>query len=128
MDKLLAGLTIVEASRSVAVRYCGRLFAQFGATVVRAPGGDDRRIGYAGAAGEAYGRWLDHRKVADAAGRVDLVIAGLDAAEVTAGEAVAAELGASLLALSWFHPDGPWADWQGCDELMHALTGMAYSF
>ncbi|MFL5202023.1 MAG: CoA transferase, partial [Microvirga sp.] len=66
MYRMLAGLTVVEASRGVAVRYCGRLFAQLGATVIRADGGDDRGIGYAGAAGEAYGRWLDQGKVAAA--------------------------------------------------------------
>jgi crotonobetainyl-CoA:carnitine CoA-transferase CaiB-like acyl-CoA transferase len=130
MDQLLTGLTIVEASRAVAVRYVGRLFAQFGATVVRAPGGDDTAIGYAGRAGEAFGRWLDHRKVAEASQQVDLVIAGLDAQAITAGEALAAGLpgSPSLLALRWFHPDGPWGAWQGADELMHALTGMAYGF
>ena len=128
MHALLAGLTVVEASRAVAVRYCGRLFAQFGATVVRSPGGDDSAIGYAGAAGAAYGRWLDHRKVAAAEGPVDLVIAGLDSGEIAAGEALAARLSATLLALRWFHPRGPWGDWQGCDELLHAVTGMAYAF
>src|ERR1044071_6092456 len=116
MDTLLAGLTIVEASRAVAVRYCGRLFAQFGATVVTAGGGDDRRIGYGGAAGEAYGRWLDHGKTdggRGVGGPVDLVSAGMDAGGVAEGEALAARLpGApSLLALSWFHPDGPNAAW-----------------
>jgi crotonobetainyl-CoA:carnitine CoA-transferase CaiB-like acyl-CoA transferase len=45
MERALAELTIVEASRGVAVRYCGRMFAQLGATVVRAAGGDDRTIG-----------------------------------------------------------------------------------
>jgi crotonobetainyl-CoA:carnitine CoA-transferase CaiB-like acyl-CoA transferase len=128
MDSLLAGLVIVEASRAVAVRYCGRLFAQFGATVVRAAGSDDTAIGYGGPAGEAYGRWLDAGKVADAGAPVDLVIAGLDAQAVTAGEAIAAELGASLLALNWFHPDGPYGAWRGSDEILQALTGMAYSF
>lgn len=130
MDTLLAGLTIVEASRAVAVRYCGRLFAQFGATVVKAGGGDDRRIGYGGAAGEAYGRWLDHGKTDGAGGPVDLVIAGLDAAAVAEGEVLAARLpgGPTLLALSWFHADGPNAGWRGTDEIMQALTGMAYSF
>lgn len=131
MERLLDTLTIVESSRGVAVRFCGRLFAQMGARVVRAPGGDDTAIGYAGEAGEAYGRWLDAGKL-DAVpdGPVDLVIAGQDAAGVAAGEALAADLpgGPSLLALRWFHPDGPYADWRGTDEILHALAGMAYGF
>jgi crotonobetainyl-CoA:carnitine CoA-transferase CaiB-like acyl-CoA transferase len=131
VERLLEGLTVVEASRGVAVRFSGRLFAQLGATVVRAAGGDDRTIGYAGAAGEAYGRWLDAGKLGDAPARpVDLVIAGQDAAGVAAGEALAAGLpGApTLLAIRWFHADGPYADWKGSDEILQALTGMAYSF
>jgi crotonobetainyl-CoA:carnitine CoA-transferase CaiB-like acyl-CoA transferase len=129
MDQLLDGLIVVEASRDVAVRYCGRLFAQFGATVVRAEGGDDTAIGYAGAAGEAYGRWLDAGKTAALpTGPVDLVIAGLDAAAVAVGEGLRGRLGGSLMALTWFHPAGPYAAWRGTDELINALGGIAYSF
>jgi crotonobetainyl-CoA:carnitine CoA-transferase CaiB-like acyl-CoA transferase len=131
MERLLETLTVVEASRGVAVRYCGRLFAQLGATVVRAPGGDDTRIGYAGAAGESFGRWLDAGKAGQAGERgVDLVLAGQDAEGVAQGEAAAASLAGApaLLALRWFHPDGPYADWRGTDEAVQALAGMAYSF
>lgn len=131
MERLLDTLTIVESSRGVAVRFCGRLFAQLGAKVVRAPGGDDTTIGYAGAAGEAYGRWLDAGKL-DAVpdGPVDLVIAGQDAAGVAAGEALAGGLPGdpSLLALRWFHSDGPYAEWRGTDEILQALSGLAYGF
>jgi len=128
MDRLLQDLVVVEASRAVAVRHCGRLFARLGATVARASGGDDSTIGYAGAAGEAFGRWLDAGKVTETPARADLVIAGLDALGVAAGERLAAELGAVLLEIRWFHPDGPYGAWRGADELMQALTGMAYSF
>ncbi len=131
MFDLLTGLTVVEASRGVAVRYCGRLFAQLGATVVKAAGGDDTAIGYAGAAGEAYGAWLDAGKVAARPdGGVDLVIAGMDVEGVAAGEALAAGLPGSpvTLGITWFHPEGPYAAWAGSDEIMHALAGLAYSF
>ena len=131
MRRLLNGLTVVEASRGVAVRYCGRLFIELGATVVRAADGDDRTIGYGGDAGEAYGRWLDAGKAAAVPeGAIDLVIAGQDAAGVAAGEALAASLpGApSLLAISWFHPAGPYAAWRGTDEVVQALAGVAYPF
>lgn len=130
MRRLLNGLTVVEASRGVAVRYCGRLFVELGAAVVRAAGGDDTTLGYGGEAGEAYGRWLDAGKAAAAPGDVDLVIAGQDADGVAAGEALAASLpGApSLLAIRWFHPDGPCADWHGTDEVVQAMAGLAYPF
>ena len=129
MIQALDGIVVVESSRDVAVRYCGRLFAEQGATVVRAAGGDDRAIGYGGAAGEAYGRWLDHRKLADPpTGKVDLVIAGMDAAGVASGaSALAGFTGApSLVAIRWFHPDGPYAEWRGADEVIQALTGMVF--
>lgn len=129
MDRLLQDLVVVEASRDVAVRHCGRLFARLGATVVGARGGDDTTIGYGGPPGEAFGRWLDAGKVADRDGRrVDLVIAGLDAPGIAAGERLAAELGGVLLEIRWFHPDGPYAAWRGSDEVVQALTGLAYSF
>src|SRR5687767_6554080 len=108
MDRLLQDLIVVEASRDVAVRHCGRLFACLGATVVRARGGDDSRIGYCGAAGEAFGRWLDAGKSPDLAGsRADLVIGGLGDDSVSQAERLAADFGAVLLEISWFHPDGP---------------------
>ena len=36
----LAGIDVVELGEAVAVRYCGRLFAQLGANVVRVSDGD----------------------------------------------------------------------------------------
>ena len=131
MGSLLAGLQVVEASRGVAVRYCGRLLAQLGANVVRTAGGNDRDIGYAGAAGEAYGRWLDHSKTSvTPSGPVDLVLAGQDAAGVAAGEALVAKFDGAptLLALTWFHPVGPCATWRGTDEVIQALAGTTYAF
>ncbi|MCW5761532.1 MAG: CoA transferase, partial [Phenylobacterium sp.] len=128
IDRLLEGLTVVEASRGVATRYCGRLFARLGATVVRMAGGDDTVIGYGGAAGEAYGRWLDEGKAAGEPSSADLVIGGQDAGDLAEAAAVADRLGAVLLELTWFHPDGPWGAWRGADELIQALTGVAYPF
>lgn len=129
VKQLLDGLVVVERSRDVAVRYCGRLFAQLGARVSRAAGGDDTGIGYGGKAGEAYGRWLDDGKTTAAPeGHVDLVIAGLDEASSAAGEAFAQAHPSqpSLLVINWFHPDGPYAAWRGTDEIIQALTGLVY--
>lgn len=128
MPDLLRTLTVVEASRDVAVRHCGRLFARLGATVFRAPGGDDGTIGYGGDAGEAFGRWLDFGKRDGKSAAADLVIGGLDAPGLSAGERLSSELGAMHLEMRWFHPDGPYADWPGSDEVIQALTGLVYSF
>jgi crotonobetainyl-CoA:carnitine CoA-transferase CaiB-like acyl-CoA transferase len=129
-DGPLAGLRVLEASGDVAVRYCARLFVQLGADVSTAIESDDARIGFAGEAGRAYGRWLDQGKARTSsdvakAGAWDLVIAGQDAAVIAAAEAA---YEAPLLAISWFHPAGPRAAWRGTDEVILALTGLAYAF
>lgn len=48
--------------------------------------------------------------------------------DATTGARLAAELGAVLLEIRWFHPNGPYAAWRGTDELIQSLTGLAYSF
>jgi crotonobetainyl-CoA:carnitine CoA-transferase CaiB-like acyl-CoA transferase len=130
MERPLEGLVVVEASRAVAVRYCGRLFAQMGATVRRAAGGDDRRIGYAGEAGEAFGRWLDQGKREGLPpGRVDVVIGGLTVRDLAQATEVAAALDGApaRLELTWFHSDGPCGGWRGADEVIQAMSGVAWS-
>lgn len=132
MDAPLNGLRVFEASGSVAVRYCGRLFAQLGAEVVQAqPPADDMHLGYAGAAGEAYGRWLDAgKRLRGDAGGYDLVIAGQDHPAVEAVEPLVNAMAERpiLLALTWFGREGPYADWHGSDEVILALNGLAYAF
>ncbi|MFL5297890.1 MAG: CoA transferase [Phenylobacterium sp.] len=127
----LAGLRILEAAGDVAVRYCGRLFAQLGAEVTSLIEADDRRIGFAGEAGLAYGRWLDQGKArapqrALDGNAFDLVIAGQQPSDVAAAAARFPDT--PLLALTWFHPAGPYAEWRGTDEVITALTGLAYPF
>jgi len=132
----LAGLVVAEVGAGVAVRYCGRLFRALGAQVLMLPSDrDDARLGFAGASGEAYGRWLDAGKQAASVGALarspcDLIIAGQDRPTVEAAERLVARHAAepALLALSWFDPAGPYGDWIGSDEVIAALNGCAYSF
>jgi crotonobetainyl-CoA:carnitine CoA-transferase CaiB-like acyl-CoA transferase len=134
MGEPLEGLRVLEHSGDVATRYCGRLFAAWGAHVVRVGPTDDTRLGYAGEAGRAYGAWLDQRKtvVGDAAaeGPFDLIIAGQDSGATTAAEAFRAARPErpSLLALTWFDADGPYRAWRGTDEVIQALCGVAFGF
>src|SRR5581483_1479576 len=126
----LRGLSVLEACGDVAVRYCGRLFAQLGADVATAIAADDARIGFGGEAGRAYGRWLDQGKTRLSGEvarrrRPDLVIAGQDPAAVAAAEAA---YDAPVMGLTWFHPSGPCTQWRGTDEVILALTGLAFSF
>ena len=131
----LSRFTVLEAGGDVAVRYCGRLFSRLGARVVRLGTDDDARIGYAGGAGEAFGRWLDqgksnHRDTAPPGASFDLVLCGQDPAGVARGQAVRDGLPGSptLLALTWFDPAGPYGDWVGSDEVIQSLNGVAFGF
>lgn len=131
MNGPLAGIRVCEATGDVAVRYCARLFAAQGAEVVVARSGDDRLIGYGGAAGKAFGAWLDAgKRTGPPKGAFDLVIAGQDGEGLAAGEDLARSLPGKpmVLALSWFHPRGPYSQWTGTDEVIQALVGLAYSF
>lgn len=138
-DRPLDGHRVVVVAGGVATRYCGRLLARLGAHVVevRDAGADDRRIGFGGDAGIVYGRWLDDAKevvesmsAVASTGRIDVVVAGQDGAAVEEAAAFAGRVDGApvLLALTWFHLGGPYAVWQGSDEVIHALTGVAYSF
>lgn len=133
----LSHLTVLEHSGDVAARYCGRLMAHWGARVVRLAGADDGRLGYSDQAGRAYGAWLDEAKTvapADAElnglGPFDLVIAGQYDADLAAARRLRAELPGTpaLLAITWFDLNGPYGDWKGADEIILALTGLAWGF
>ena len=91
MKTALSGLTIVEIPAGVAARYCGRLFAAHGATVLQFGEPPEQGVGYGGAGSDAYARWLDAGKrrigkLADAP-KADLVISGQTPAEVAAADA-----------------------------------------
>lgn len=129
----LDDLSVLEASGGIAVRYCGRLFRQLGAKVVRASSSDDSTIGYAGECGRAYGAWLDEGKErvvspGDATVSFDLVIGGQDADRAAEAQRYADRFGGTLLALTWFDSTGPYATWRATDEIIAALTGVAYTF
>ena len=135
MDGPLVGLSILEHSGDVATRYCGRMFAAWGATVIRIAGGDDTRLGFTGESGRAYGAWLDQSKTiveapGEAGGRFDLIIAGQDTIDIDAAEAFHAGCSErpALLALTWFDPKGPYKRWRGTDEIIQSLCGLAFGF
>ena len=134
-ERPLTGLSVLELPGDVATRYCGRLLAWAGATVTAVGERRDERIGYGGSGGAAYGSWLDEAKaqvasVEEASLDVDLVVAGQGDEAVAAAAALLPPAGEGpvLLGIRWFDPSGPYGGWQGTDELVHALTGVAYSF
>ena len=133
MTAPLADLIIVELSGDIAVRYCGKLFAEHGARVIQVYRPDDSHSGYGGAASAAYAAWLDHGKepacaVPDGI-EPDLIIAGQSAEAVALGERNAAGFARPplLLSLTWFGLTGPCASWTGSDAIIQAMTGVAYA-
>ena len=116
----LAGLTILEHPDNVAIRYCGRIFAEHGARVLQASAPSAVGVGYGGAATEAFSAWLDHRKTPldGAPPRIDLVI-GNRPDRSQCPEAL-------HLSLTWFDQHGPFRDWQGTDAVIQAMAGVAF--
>jgi len=129
----LAGIAIAELGGEIATRYCAALFARMGACVWRAADADDPLD-------PLFGQWLDKGKhlVADGRAALDavagagaerrLAIAGQTPARLADAEALIGADDIPLLALSWFDPRGPYADWRANDPLIQAMTGIAFSF
>jgi crotonobetainyl-CoA:carnitine CoA-transferase CaiB-like acyl-CoA transferase len=131
----LSGIGVAELSGEIATRYCGRLFAQLGASVWRAASPPS-------ALDATYAAWLDEGKtlVDDAAAALDalagsgcdraLAIAGQTLDAIAAADAILAAHTAPppLLALTWFDPRGDYAAWRANDPLIQAMTGVAFGF
>ena len=124
MAKALDHLTILEIGDDVAARYCGRLFAEAGATVVR------RKAARAdNPTGRAFDAWLDGAKsFDDPPSRPDLVIGGLTKADRADAAEFCRASGSTLLSLSWFGDEGPYAGWTANDSILQAMTGVAFNF
>ena len=137
----LAGLHVVEGEGGVATRYCGRLLSYLGAEVIQVRDRAADPLSQPGAAGRAFGAWLDEGKtiVPDlgaalarlkGAGEKSLVIAGQTAHELGGvDEAIAATGGAIVrVGITWFGQTGPYANWRGNDAIIKALSGLAFAF
>jgi len=128
----LEHFSVVNLAPSISARYCARLLAVLGADVVQPESEADARLGYGGAAGEAFGRWLDQgkrlvaRPDAEAAadrlsGPLVIVIVDGDPAPTTATMPL-------VLDISAFGHDGPYADRRASAPLLQALSGTSYNF
>ncbi len=127
MSEPLQGLRVLECGEDIAVRYAGRLFRVLGAQVHQASPSSGSAIGYGGECGRAYGDWLDAGKQQGLSeGRFDFVLAGLDPDEVKRAGRLDPQ--ATLITMTWFDPEGPYAGWRGSDEIITALSGAAFLF
>ena len=147
----LSGLRVLEIGTLPAGALCARLFADFGAEVVKVepPGGDPSRLAspriqglapeMAGAAFAAmnFGKRsvtlspdtaADRPTLARLLAAADVIIDSLDPAERAAAGIDHAALrrarpGLAVADLSWFGRSGPYAGWRGTDSVCRALGG-----
>jgi crotonobetainyl-CoA:carnitine CoA-transferase CaiB-like acyl-CoA transferase len=148
----LSELRVVEIGSGDALCYCGKLFADFGAEVIKVepPGGDAaRRIAPLVDAGEgkresAYFAWLNTNKrsiTADLTADADIakiraLLASsdllLDArpppiirSSAISHEALRrSEPGLAITAISWFGEYGPYRDYAATDSVCRSLAGL----
>ncbi len=145
----LGGVRVAEFGSGRALAYCGKLFADFGAEVVKVepPGGDPDRaltplVDVGGGAREsAVFAWLntnkrsviaqpgDAARLAEIAGAADVLIDARRGAWDDAGPAGHAALRAAnpgliVIALSWFGESGPYRDYAATDSVVRALAGL----
>lgn len=145
----LSGVRVAEFGSGHALAYCGKLFADFGARVVKVepPGGDtDRQLAPLVDAGDgrresAVFAWLntnkesvvvapaDQGRLAEIAGSADVLIDARPGAFEAAGPAGQPALRAAfphltIVSLSWFGENGPYKDYAATDATVRALAGL----
>ena len=145
----LSSVRVAEFGSGQALAYCGKLFADFGADVVKVepPGGDpDRRgaplVDVGGGRGEsAVFAWLntnkrsvtarpdDAARLAEIAGAADVLIDARPGAWSDAGPAGQSALRAAfprltIVSISWFGESGPYKDYAAADSVVRALAGL----
>jgi crotonobetainyl-CoA:carnitine CoA-transferase CaiB-like acyl-CoA transferase len=141
----LSAYRVVELGTGSALAYCGKIFADFGAEVIKVepPGGDPGRaeppladVG-GGRRESAYFAWLNTNKrsvIADTDATVRAALADadvlLDARPPDAhAHAALRETNPNLvvIAISWFGESGPYRDFVTTDAVCRALAGMVHS-
>jgi crotonobetainyl-CoA:carnitine CoA-transferase CaiB-like acyl-CoA transferase len=128
-------LLIVDISGTIATGYAGKLFADYGSRVVNIEAGEgfsSRRLrpilsngdsamhGYLHANKESVNackRLIDHPAIIQA----DLVL--LDPFSLPSSISLE-KIPSNVCAISWFGMHGPYSNYQGSDEVIHALTGL----
>ncbi len=146
----LAGLRVLEVGSAASLEYCGKLFADFGAEVIKIepPGGDPRRAipplldAGKGRIESGTFAWLNTNKrsvTADLPADEGSVRALLEAADVLLDARPPAEMQSGALghaalrnaypaltitALSWFGESGPYRGFAASDATVRALAGL----
>jgi crotonobetainyl-CoA:carnitine CoA-transferase CaiB-like acyl-CoA transferase len=145
----LGGVRVAEFGTGRALAYCGKLFADFGADVVKVepPGGDpDRQMAPMVDAGggrleSAVFAWMntnkrsvtvapgDTARLVEIAGAADVLIDARPGAWDDTGPTGQAALRAAfphltIVSISWFGESGPYKDYAATDSVVRALAGL----
>lgn len=148
----LSELRVVEIGSGDALGYCGKLFADFGADVIKIepPGGDAARAiaplvdAGNGRRESAYFAWLNTNKqsvIADLdqindVQKVRTLLAGADllldarhpsvikTSKLSHDELRRSEPGLAITAISWFGEHGPYRDYEVTDSVCRSLAGL----
>jgi len=155
-EEVLRGLKVVELAQGVAGPYVGKLFADFGAEVIKIepPGsGDECRhlppLADKVPSPEASGffAYLNANKLSvsldlwseegnhqarDLCNSADIVIESsppgtLNDLNLGYTDLHAANPDIILTSVSWFGQDGPYSQYKGADPIIHGLTGLAFN-
>ena len=149
---ILEGIRVIEIGSSVALSYCGRMFADFGAEVIKTEprGGDPLRQTHpvidvgAGRQDSAWFAWANTNKasviadwrdpagaqrIAALAAAADVVLDARAPGETTEGVTSHAALtdahpGLILTSVTAFGRGGPYADFQSSEAVIRALGGL----
>lgn len=139
-DAPLAGVIILEESPARSVRFAGRLFASYGATVIRVEGGAG--TGDADELNAAAEAFLDAGKLsvkfdirsetgtallAELESHADIVARFVDPGDTPARPAAPTGDGPVRIDLSWFGRTGPWSGFLCDDFLAQHASGMAFT-
>ena len=128
----LTGYRILQQGSGIALDYCGKLFADFGADVVKLePASSDplRTMPPILANGESgVFAWLNTNKksVTDTPANVDALLPGADVllTNRTRDDLAARYPGLAVTAVDWFGEHGPYSGFAGTEAVARALAGL----
>ena len=139
MTAPLSAFRVLQIGSGIALDYCGRLFADFGADVIRLEpsGGDPLRNAspFTPKGASALFAWLNtsKRSVTETPEALATLLAGADVLlDGRSPEAIGADHGRwraqhpglAITAISWFGDSGPYRDFAGSDAVCRALAGL----
>jgi len=128
MKARLSGVRVVEIGALPAAAYAARLFADFGAEVIKVepPGGDpNRSFPPLIDGGSGWFAYLNYGKKSVTSDKVDLdgLLRGADVLIDSAGTDHGAQSPLVAIDLSWFGRSGPYRDFKASDAVCRALAG-----